>query len=116
MCRVRVCLSLFSWYYHYYCIIIAKALYDHLDCLSRRLILWKEGEIDTLLSMIQTRLTGSRTPKLPNRAEIFTKLVIEGRISSALRYLSEEDCGGVLPSSDDIMRQLTDKHPSVQEA
>lgn len=58
----------------------------------------------------------SRTPKLLNRAEIFAKLDREGQINSALRYLSEEDCGSVLPSSDDIMRQLTDKHPSAQEA
>jgi len=52
----------------------------------------------------------SRTPKLLNRAEIFAKLAREGQINSALRYLSEEDCGSVLPSSDDIMRQLTDNY------
>ena len=66
--------------------------------------------------MIQKRITKSRKPEPPNRAKIFAKLVMEGQINSALRYLSEEDWGGLLPLSDDIIRQLTDKHPSVQEA
>ena len=89
---------------------------DHQECLSRRLTLWKEGEIDTLLRegrMIQKRMSKSRKPEPQNRAKIFAKLVMEGQINSALRYLSEEDCGGLLPLSDDVMRQLTDKHPSA---
>ena len=41
---------------------------------------------------------------------------MEGQIHSALRYLSEEDCGGVLPLSEQVMKQLTDKHPQAQQA
>ena len=62
------------------------------------------------------RITKSRKPEPPNRAKTFAKLVIEGQINLALRYLSEEDCGGLLPLSDNVMRQLTDKHPSAQGA
>ena len=41
---------------------------------------------------------------------------MEGQINSALRYLSENECGGVLPLTDDVMGQLKDKHPEAQEA
>ena len=34
----------------------------------------------------------------------------------ALRYLSGENGGGVLPLSDDVMKQLRKKHPEAQEA
>ena len=33
-----------------------------------------------------------------------------------LRYLSEQDSGGILPPIDDVMIQLQDKHPSTQKA
>ena len=39
-----------------------------------------------------------------------------GQINSALRYLSENDGGGVLPLSDDVMAQLIEKNQSPQEA
>ena len=91
---------------------------DHQECLSRRLTLWKDGEIDTLLRegrMIQKRLKRPRKSGGPsNKARIFAKLVLE--INSALRYLSEGDSGGLFPLTDDVMKQLMDKHLSAQEA
>ena len=52
----------------------------------------------------------SRKADPPNKAKRFAKLVTEGKMNSALRYLSEEDCGGVLPLTEHVMRQLMDKH------
>lgn len=46
--------------------------------------------------MIQKRIMKSRKPEPPNLAKIFAKLVMGGHINLALRYLSEEDCGGLL--------------------
>ena len=40
---------------------------------------------------------------------------MSGQINSTLRYLSENDGGGVLPVTDHVMAQLRDKHPSPQE-
>ena len=40
---------------------------------------------------------------------------MSGQINSTLRYLSENDGGGVLPVTDDVMAQLRDKHPCPQE-
>ena len=40
---------------------------------------------------------------------------MSGQINSTLHYLSENDGGGVLPVTDDVMAQLRDKNPSPQE-
>ena len=92
---------------------------DHQECLARRLVLWKEGEIDTLLRdgrLIQRHLDRSQKADPSNKAKIFAKLVMEGQKHSALSYLSEEDYGGALPLSEQVMEQLADKHPKAQQA
>ncbi|CAB4036471.1 RNA-directed DNA polymerase from mobile element jockey-like, partial [Paramuricea clavata] len=92
---------------------------DHKECLEKRLALWKEGEVESLLRegrSIQKSLAKAKRTEPPNKAKIFAKLVMEGQINSALRYLSEADCDGVLPLTDDVMRQLQEKRPEAQEA
>ena len=37
-------------------------------------------------------------------------------MNSALRYLSDDVSGGVLPLTDDVLRQLIEKNPKPQEA
>ena len=100
---------------------------EHQECLEKRLTLWRNGEIESLLRegrMIQRRLSKfnkndpskSNKNDPTNKARIFAKLVMEGQINSALRYLSEDGSGGVLPLTDDAMRQLKEKHPVAQRA
>ena len=92
---------------------------DHKECLIKRLALWKDGEIDKLLRegrMIQTRIGKGKKSEPQNRAKIFAKLVMEGQINSAMRFLSDDVCRGVLPLTDDVMLQLRQKHPEAQEA
>ena len=89
---------------------------EHQECLEKRLTLWRNGEIESLLRegrMIQRRLSKSNKNDPPNKAGIFAKLVMEGQINSALRYLSEDDSGGVLSLTDDVVRQLREKHPDA---
>ena len=72
---------------------------EHQECLEKRLILWRNGEIGSLLRegrMIKRRLSKSNKSDPPNKARIFAKLVMEGQVNSAVRYLSEDDSGGVL--------------------
>lgn len=91
---------------------------DHQDCLAKRLTLWKKGEVDIILRegrMIQKRLGNSRrATDPPNRVKIFANLVMMGQVNSALRYLSDDQGGGILPRSDDVMEQLKEKHPEPQ--
>ena len=65
----------------------------HQECLEKR---WRNGEIESLLRegrMIQRRLLKSNKNDPPNKARIFAKLLMEGQINSALRYLSKDDSG-----------------------
>ena len=66
--------------------------------------------------MSQKRLTKPRRNDSSNKAKMFAKAVLERQINSALRYHSEQDSGGILPPTDDVMIQLQDKHPSAQKA
>ena len=52
----------------------------------------------------------------PNKTKVFVKLVLEGQINAALRFVSELSSGGVLPLTDDVMAQLEEKQPNPQPA
>ena len=88
---------------------------DHQECLSRRLVLWKEGEVDKLLReerMIQKRLSNSRRIDPLNAGRVSANLVMSGQINSALRYLSENDregWGGV-----SFLKVMTSLHSSEE--
>ena len=73
---------------------------DHNECLKKRLALWKDGKINKLLHegrMIQTCIGKGKKADPRNRAKIFAKLVMEGQINSAMRFLNDYACGSVLP-------------------
>ena len=82
---------------------------DHQEALSKRLALWKAGEIGKLLRegrIPEGRIGKIKTHDWPEKSKVFTKLVLEGQINSALRFLSETSTGGVLDLTDDVMDQL----------
>ena len=88
---------------------------DHQECLSRRLVLWKEREVDKLLReerMIQKRLSNSRRVDPLNAGRVSANLVMSGQINSALRYLSENDRegGGVVS----FLKVMTSLHSSEE--
>jgi len=92
---------------------------EHQECLAKRLKLWKDGEIEVLVRegrLIQRRLTSSRRADPLNKAKVFANLVMAGQLHSALRYLNDDDDGGVLPLNDDVMRQFKERHPEAQKA
>ena len=92
---------------------------DHQEALSKRLMLWKQGEINKLLRegrILQGRIGKRKTSDPPEKSKVFANLVLEGQINSALRFLSETSTGGVLELTDDVMAQLKEKHPNPQPA
>ena len=92
---------------------------DHQECLGKRLDQWNRGEIDSLPRegrAIQRRLISSHRKNEPDSARVFANLVMSGQINSALQYPRCENGGGVLPLTDDVMKQLWEKHPEAQEA
>ena len=45
-------------------------------------------------------------------SRIFAKLLMEGKVSTGIKFLSENNYSGVLPADDETMRELQAKHPS----
>ena len=90
---------------------------DHQNALAKRLILWREGESSKLLRkyrIIQRRIGKLKGSASPDKTKVFAKLVLEGQINAALRFVSESSSGGVLPLTDDVKAQLKEKHPNPQ--
>ena len=89
---------------------------DHQDVLSKRLILWRQGEINKLLRegrIIQGRIGKLKASEPPDRSKVFAKLVLEGQINSALRFLSETTSGGVLGRHRSAFFDVRVSHPNA---
>ena len=74
---------------------------DHCEILSRRLRAWKTGDLDGLLCeermILQHAKHVTRHQKEESLASSFSKMMLAGRTNAALRLLTKEGCGSVLP-------------------
>ena len=81
--------------------------------LLRRIEWFQNGNFDRLLAEcreIQRNLKPRRSSE--NISKTFAKLMLQGKVHAALRFLSEEANGAVLPLSDEVIEALSEKHPS----
>lgn len=66
---------------------------DHIKCLQRRMFLWDDGDIQTLVvevRAIQQRLRQHHHPDETDRVtKSFVKLMKQGKVKSALRLLAK---------------------------
>ena len=83
---------------------------------SRRIAMWTNGEIDALMKeirFIQKKFVLSSKPReMEEVSRIFAKLVLQGKLTAALKFLSKETNSGVLKLSDEVLEDLTQKHPA----
>ena len=83
-----------------------------------RLNHWKKKDVDCLLNetrTIQKRLPQQQKPQsTEEKAKIFDKLVLEGKVNAAFRLLDDDTSNGVLPLSADVIRTLRQKHPDAK--
>ena len=91
---------------------------DHVKHLQRRIKLWLDGDIEALLDegeCIQKRLSKSTTPQSNDViARTFRSLMLQGKVQSALRYISRNSNGGVL-KLDDLIPVTTKEGESIQQ-
>ena len=67
------------------------------------------------LRHIQKRFTSSRkTRSVEDRARIFSNLVMEGKITAALKFLDTDSSSGILTLTPDIIADLEQKHPDEE--
>ena len=87
---------------------------QHSAKLSQRLTLWRERKIDILLreeKAIQRQL--QRKPRsMEEITKIFSRLMLQGNVSAALKFLEcEGQTLGILPLNDETLQGLYEKHP-----
>ena len=71
----------------------SKAM-DHISNLKRRLELWKQGNIEALVQ--EPLVNKSRPSDNGAIARNFGRMMEQGKVKAALRYLSQNTSGGVL--------------------
>ena len=93
---------------------------ENIAALRRRMTMWQRGNINELLS--EARALQERRRVHPNRlnhpedtARKFGNKMRAGKVSTAIRSLSEEDTNGVLQISQDTLRLLANKHPPASD-
>ena len=97
---------------------------DHCELLGRRLQAWHAGDIDGLLRegrVLQRSLEKKHQLSEDQLASRFSRLMLAGKTKAALRLLSEEGRGSVLPAhqhidpddpcSKSVLQVLKEKHP-----
>ena len=91
---------------------------DHVIHLNRRLELWRQGNISSLIQegkCIQRYLVNrSRPPDDNVIAQNFSKMMEQGKVRSALQYLSRNTTGGVLSLDDMIPTGPSNSEPELR--
>ena len=90
---------------------------DHVKFLAKRIIWWKNGEIDFLIRegrAIQERLKKSKMSK-EHYERVFVRLMLQGKVSAALRWIGSQSTS-VLEATSKVVEDLKKKHPSGEVA
>ena len=93
---------------------------EHTEALKRRLDLWDAGKLDELLfeaTSIQKRLkAGAGKNDVNNISRRFAGMMRVGNVSGAVKLITENADGGVLPLDQETIRILQAKHPEAPES
>ena len=93
---------------------------DHVKYLDKRLKLWEAGNLDAILSEnreIQKKLKKSQKKTSEKKEKAFTRLMLLGKVSQAMKFVNNEDSTrGVHNITDEIKTLLQEKHPKSKEA
>ena len=93
---------------------------EHVNTLERRLESWKRGDLLKLFreaEAIQSRLpinNGKRDMAATSRR--FKELMQKGNVNGAIKLLTNNMKGGILPLNNETMELLRTKHPEGKEA
>ena len=87
---------------------------DHTETLSRRLEMWKRGDMKGLADevyYIQKRLkTTQRNNSSEDQARVFAKLLLQGKVKNALKLLEKDPSVGCLPFTETVEKELKQFH------
>ncbi|XP_066919036.1 uncharacterized protein [Clytia hemisphaerica] len=93
--------------------------HDHVEALERRLLQWRRGDIEALVKEAET--LQSRLPKPVEKKTIealskqFKMKMEKGDVNGAIKLLTNNMSGGVLPLDDQTINLLRQKHPEGRD-
>ena len=90
---------------------------EHTEVLKRRLVLWQAGKLEELLregQEIQRRM-GKGKHEHGHVERVFTRLMMKGKVSAAMRWIGE-NATGILEPTPDVIKVLKEKHPKASPA
>jgi len=88
---------------------------DHVYALERRLEIWHKGNLRSLLNEAET--IQSRLPEPTKKSDIatiskrFRNLMEKGNVNGAIKILTNNMSGGIVPLTDETLNILQEKHP-----
>ena len=89
---------------------------DHKEALARRLTLWQKGELLELMKeaeTIQKRMKSSKPKRnIEAISKKFSLLMKAGKLNAAVKVLTSNMEGGILPLTEDTIALLEQKHPN----
>ena len=89
---------------------------DHKQNLERRIVLWRDGLINKLVSEgkeIQKRISSSKRNSNHNLPKTFSNLILQGKVTAACKLLNQSN-SPPLEINDKVLEALQQKHPSGQ--
>ena len=72
------------------------------------------GDLLREVKIIQSKLASAKRRSPEDITQIFSKLMLQGKVSAALKFLDEYSLNGILPSSPEVIGVLKEKHPSAE--
>ena len=92
---------------------------EHSAAIERRLALWRQGDLNLLMKevrFIQDRfVTSKKIRSTDDISRVFARLVLQGKLSAAIKFLDKESSAGLLDPSPEILEGLKEKHPPASE-
>ena len=89
---------------------------DHIRYLEKRLVQWRNGDLDSLLSegrAIQSAFSRKKKNKPQKKINRFVMLMEQGKISAALRCIGSQETS-LLTVTPEVVTELKTKHPNAQ--
>ena len=92
---------------------------NHLQALERRIKLWDEGNIEGLLyegMTIHQRLISDKEGMIIAKISLkFKNLMRKKKVNGAMKLLTDNIHGGILPLNKETLELLVQKHPEPRE-
>ena len=88
---------------------------EHTAAIERRLALWGHGDLTLIMKVrfIQERFVTSRKARLvEDFSKIFARLVMQGKLSAAIKLLDKESSTGLLNLSPEALERAERKAPT----